>query len=48
MIYALNKGEITQNDVEMSYQILKKLEDKYVNDLEYLKQLTKDFWEKFH
>ena len=47
LIDALNKKVIEQNDVDLAYKTIKELEIKYVNDLEYLKQLTNYFCEIF-
>lgn len=44
---ALNKNEITQNDVELVYETVKLIEDKFVNNFSYLTDLTDKFLKMF-
>ena len=47
LIDALNKGEISQVDVDLAYQTLNLLEDTYVNNLDNLVSLTNKICEMF-
>ena len=44
---ALNKNEITQEDVELVYETVKLIEDKFVNNFSYLTDLTDKFLKMF-
>ena len=44
---ALNKNEITQKDVELVYETVKLIEDKFVNNFSYLTDLTDKFLKMF-
>lgn len=44
---ALNKNEITQKDVELVYETVKLIEDKFVNNFSYLTDLTDRFLKMF-
>lgn len=44
---ALNKNEITQEDVELVYETVKLIEDKFVNNFSYLTDLTDKFFKMF-
>lgn len=48
LLSALDKGEITETDVEMAHQTLKELENKYVDNIEDLVKLTNQFCEIFN
>ena len=47
LIYAFNRGEIMQSDVDLAYETLKKLEIIYVSNLDNLINLTNKFCEMF-
>ena len=47
LLIAMKNGEITQNDVDNAYSTLKYLEEKYVDNLEKLKEFTEDLKNKF-
>ena len=44
---ALNNNEITQKDVELVYETVKLIEDKFVNNFSYLTDLTDKFFKMF-
>lgn len=44
---ALNNNEITQKDVELVYETVKLIEDKFVNNFSYLTDLTDKFLKMF-
>lgn len=44
---AFKRGEIDQDDVDLAYETLKELEDKYVDDLDNLRKLTDNFGKFF-
>ena len=44
---ALNKNEITQKDIELVYETVKLIEDKFVNNFSYLTDLTDKFLKMF-
>lgn len=48
LLGALNRGEITQTDVDLAYQTLRDLETKYVKNLDDLEKLTNNFCEIFN
>ena len=47
LLEALNKGEITKEDVEFAYKILKEIESMYASNVPYLIELTNKFCELF-
>ena len=47
LLEALNLGKIMQSDVDLAYQTLKQLESQYVNNFDYLIELTNKFCEIF-
>lgn len=47
LLNAKENGDITQEDVKLAYEVLKKLDNKYVNNLNELKNLTNYLLSKF-
>lgn len=48
LLRAFENREITQSDVDNAYQTLNFLEKRYYLNLDFLKELTNDFWTIFH